>query len=122
MNGYRKGLYRSRNGAICGVCKGIAEYLDFSVFWLRVITVGLGFFLFPWSIIGYFVAALLMKPEPILPFESEEDQEFYHSYVSSRPMALHRLKRTFDGLERRIRRMEDLVTKREYDWEARLRE
>ena len=117
-----KGLYRSRDGMICGVCKGIAEYLDFSIFWMRVIAVFLALFTFPWVVVGYFVAALLMKPEPVLPFETEADQEFYNSYVSSRPMALHRLKRTFDGLERRIRRMEDIVTKRDYDWEARLRE
>jgi phage shock protein C len=117
-----RSLYRSRNGMILGVCAGIAEYLDFSVFWMRVITVVMTFFLFPWLIIGYFVAGLLMKPEPVLPFESEADQEFYNSYVSSRPMALHRLKRTYDSLERRIRRIEDIVTKRDYDWEARLGE
>ena len=28
----QKGLYRSRNGAIFGVCRGIAEYFDFFCF------------------------------------------------------------------------------------------
>ena len=36
---YRRGLYRSRRGIICGVCRGVAEYLDFSVFWTRAVTV-----------------------------------------------------------------------------------
>lgn len=118
-----RSLYRSRNGMILGVCKGMADYLDVSVVWVRVGAVLLTLFgMFWWTIIAYFVAGLLMKPEPVLPFESEADQEFYNSYVSSRPMALHRLKRTYDSLERRIRRMEDIVTKREYDWEARLGE
>jgi len=37
-------------------------------------------------------------------------------------MALHRLKRTFDNLDRRIQRIESIVTARDYDWERRLRE
>ena len=31
-------LYRSRRGLLFGVCRGIAERLDISVFWTRVIT------------------------------------------------------------------------------------
>lgn len=116
-----RGLYRARDGMIFGVCKGIADYLDFSVFWARMIAVGALFFSGLWPILGlYVVAALLMKPEPVLPLTSEADEEFYRSYTSSRRMALHRLKRTFDNLDRRIRRMEAIVTDREYDWERRL--
>jgi phage shock protein C len=114
------GIYRSRNGVILGVCRGIVEHLDFSVFWTRVIALAFlvcsGF----WPIGGlYLLAALLMKPEPILPIATEEEQEFYNSYASSRSMALHRLQRTFDNLDRRIRRIESMVTAREYDWERR---
>ncbi|MBP1742726.1 MAG: pspC [Deltaproteobacteria bacterium] len=36
------GLYRSRKGAILGVCRGIAEYFDFSVFWTRAIAIRKG--------------------------------------------------------------------------------
>jgi phage shock protein C len=127
MNQYsfetRKTLYRARDGAIFGVCKGIATYLDFSVFWLRVIVVVACILSGVWPlIIAYIIAGLVMKPEPIIPFETEDDQEFYNSYVSSRGMALRRLKRTFDSLDRRIRRMEDIVTARDYDWEDRLHE
>ena len=64
----RGGLYRSRNGAILGVCRGIAEYFDFSLFWVRAITVLLFLFSGIWPIIIlYFLAALLMKPEPVIP-------------------------------------------------------
>jgi phage shock protein C len=35
-------------------------------------------------------------------------------------MALHRLKKTFDSLDRRIQRMEGIVTAKEYDWDRRL--
>jgi phage shock protein C len=117
----RTGLYRSRRGVICGVCRGIAEYLDFSVFWTRIIALALLVFSGFWPILGlYFLAALLMKPEPSIPLETEEEQEFYQSYVHSRHMALQRLKRTFDHLDRRIQRIENIVTTREYDWEQRL--
>ena len=118
-----KGLYRSRQGIIFGVCQGVADYLDVSIFWTRVIAVLLLFFTGIWLILGlYILAALLMKPAPVVPFQSAEDAEFYNSYTSSRSMALHRLKRTFDNLDRRIQRIESIVTARDYDWERRLRE
>ena len=114
-------LYRSRKGMICGVCAGLADYMNFSVFWMRVIAVLCLFFTGLWPVIGiYFLAALLMKPEPVRPLLNEEDREFYHSYATSRGMAVHRLKRAFDSLDRRIQRMENVVTSRDYDWDRRL--
>ena len=119
----QKNLYRSRSGMIFGVCKGFADYFNFEVVWVRIITVICFIFTGIWpTAIIYILAALLMKPEPILPLETEEAEEFYNSYVSSRNLALHRLKRTFDNLNRRIQRMESTVTAREYDWERRLNE
>lgn len=118
-----RGLYRARESAIFGVCKGIANYLDFSVGWTRVLAVVATFFTGIWPGIGiYILAALLMKPEPVLPLETDDDEEFYNSYTASRSMALHRLKRTFDNLERRIQRIESIVTAPDYNWEERLNE
>jgi phage shock protein C len=73
----RTGLYRSRDGAILGVCKGLAEYFDFPVFWMRVIALVLLVLsgILPLAIV-YFMAALLMKPEPVLPLETAGEQEF----------------------------------------------
>ncbi|HOE67245.1 MAG TPA: PspC domain-containing protein [Candidatus Hydrogenedentes bacterium] len=115
-------LYRSRNGIIFGVCRGIAEHLNFSVFWTRVIAV-LGL-CWTGGLAGtvYILAALLMKLEPVLPIDNDGDREFYHSYLSSRNLALQRLKKTFDSLDRRLQRMEDIVTARAYDWDRRLNE
>ena len=115
------GLYRSRDGMILGVCKGIADYLDFSLFWTRMLAVL--FFIFSgfWPVGGfYLLSALVMKPQPVVPFGSTGEREFYDAYVNSRGLALHRLKRTFDNLDRRIRRIEEVATNREYDWEQRL--
>ena len=118
---FRNGLYRSRKGAIMGVCRGIAEYFDFSVFWTRVITIVLLFFSGFWPVmVLYFLAALIMKPEPVLPIHTDEEQEFYDSYIYSRKGATNRLKRRYDNLQRRIQRLAHTVTAREFDWESRL--
>jgi phage shock protein C len=102
------------------VCKGIAQHLGFSVFWMRVIVAAITVCTGIWPMLGlYLIAALIMKPEPVIPFQTEGDEEFYNSFTSSRQMAVHRLKRTYDRLERRIRRMEAIVTDQEFDWDRR---
>jgi phage shock protein C len=73
-----------------------------------------------WPAIGaYLIAALIMKPAPVIPIYDRDEQEFYDSYTQSRQGAAHRLKKRYQSLERRIRRMEDRVTGREFDWERR---
>lgn len=116
------GLYRARDGMLFGVIKGISRHLDFPVGWMRVLFLAGLFFTGVWPLLFlYVLLAVFMRPEPIVPFESVDDEEFYQSYVSSRSMALYRLKQTYDSLERRIRRMEDIVTAPDYDWERRFR-
>ena len=118
-----RGLYRSRNGVIFGVCRGTAEYFDFSVFWARTIALILFVFTGFWpTLVLYFIAALLMKPEPVIPIHTEEEQEFYDSYTHSRPRASQRLRRKYESLKRRIQRLEDIVTSPEFDWEKRFKE
>jgi len=117
-----RGLYRSRHGVILGVCRGIAEYFDFSLRWTRIIVLAAFLFTGFWPVaIAYLILALVMKPAPALPFSNEGETEFYNSYASSRTMALNRLKRTFDGLEKRLRRMEDHVTSDRFQWENRVK-
>jgi len=115
------GIYRSRHGIIMGVCRGVAEYFDVSVFWTRAITLILflvtGFW--PMGAI-YFAAALLLKPEPAVPPRANGERDFYESYVHSRRAAVERLKRRYGNLDKRIRRMEHVVTSKEYDWDHRL--
>jgi phage shock protein C len=125
MNKYtrlsRNGIYRSRSGIILGVCKGLAEHFDFSVFWTRVVALVLLFVAGFFPAIGlYLLAALLMKPEPVIPVHNPAEKEFYDSYTYSRQGAVQRLKRRYENLQRRIQRMEHIVTSAEYDWEKRL--
>lgn len=117
-NGHTRGFYRSRDGVILGVCRGLADFFDLKVFWIRVIFLFLFIISGVWPmLVIYFVASLLMKPEPVRPLETEEEKEFYDSYTASRQRASSRLKRRFQNLDRRIQRMEDLVTAREFEWD-----
>ncbi len=117
-----QGLYRSRRGVVMGVCRGLAQYFDLSVTWVRVFTVLAFVFTGFWPVgVIYLVLALVMKPEPMLPPADEMEQEFYHSYAGSRPMAISRLSRTYQNLERRLRRLEDVVTSPDFRWQSRAR-
>lgn len=119
----RSGLYRSRSGVLFGVCRGLAAYFDLSVFWIRALAVALLVLTGLWPAAGiYLVAALIMKPEPMRPIQDEDEQEFYDSYVHSREGAAQRLRRRARDLERRIRRLEDGVSSREFDWDQRIRQ
>lgn len=123
MTDYRtqqRGIYRSRDGVVFGVCQGLADHFDFSVFWVRMALVLMFIFSGFWPVIGvYLIAAFLMKPTPVKPITSDDEREFYHSYVNSPASAAERLKKKFRELDRRIRRMEDEITGREYDWKKR---
>jgi phage shock protein C len=114
-------IYRSRHGVIMGVCKGVAEYFDISVFWTRAITLILFLMTGFWPMGAvYFAAALLLKPEPAVPLRANGEKDFYDSYVHSRKAAVERLKKRYETLDRRIRRMEHVVTSKEFDWDHRL--
>lgn len=118
---HRSRLYRSRNGVLLGVCKGLADYFDFAVYWVRAILVICLIFSGFWPVIGlYFLAALIMKPEPTIPVMSEAEKGFDDGDVTSRRGAAERLKRRYENLERRLGRIEEAVTTREFDWDRRL--
>ena len=117
----RTGPYRAREGKFLGVCRGLAQYYGLPVFWVRFGVVAAAIFTGVWPVfILYVVVAFLLKPEPVVPLTNSAEQEFYESYASSREHGLSRLKRKFEQMDRRIRRMEDHVTSKEFEWEQRL--
>ena len=119
----RRGLYRSRNGIILGVCRGIANYFDFSVFWIRAVAVILFICTGFWPIVGvYILAALLMKSDPSGISESVSRKKHGCRHRYTRNETADRLRRKWKHLEKRIRRMEDKVTSREFDWNRRFSE
>ena len=116
----RQGLYRSRDGVILGVCRGLADYFDFSVFWIRAIAVILFIFTGFWPVVAiYFLAALVMKSDPAKNTATGSNHRTGSRYRCMRNDTAERLKRKWKHLEKRIRRMEDKVTSREFDWNSR---
>ena len=117
----KQSLYRARNGWFLGVCSGLGNWRGISPGWIRLAFV-IFFLISGWmpALIVYVVAALVMKPEPVIPLKNDEEREFYDSYTASRHQALLRMKRLFDQLDRRTRRLETVVTSREYDWNRRM--
>ncbi len=65
-----KRLYRSKNGDIFGICKGIAQWKDFPVDYVRLAFILIAVFtaIFP-CIIIYCVLAFIL---PVNPYEEEE--------------------------------------------------
>jgi phage shock protein C len=109
-------IYRSRQGMLMGVCRGLAQHFNLSVFWVRTIVFLLFLFTGFWPVgVVYIFAGLILKMEPVIPLKNEEDQEFYQSYTNSRESAIQRIKRKFDNIDRRIQRMEHTVTSREFE-------
>lgn len=122
-HGYSSGrrLYRSRNGKIGGVCSGLADFLNVKVGFVRFFTVVITLMTGIWPVVViYFAVCLIIEPDPVIPPENEYQQDFYDGYVNSRSRALRDLKRRFSNLDRRLRRMEDRVTSRDFEWEQRL--
>ena len=139
----RSRLYRSNDGKLLGVFKGIAESIGWKCFWTRTLgvlalliladTVGAHGLMVTALVSGFFylLLALLMQPPraagtladpisrvgrslpPLLPSER------YPGY-SRRRVDLAQLDRQLDGLNHRIQRMEAIVTDREYDWNRRM--
>jgi len=110
-------LYRSRRGLFFGVCRGVAERLDISVFWTRVVTlvafVVTGF----WPVgAAYLLAALLLKREP------GRWEPPYRRYARDAQYGAARACRhAADSLDARLRRVEAAAEEGD-DWEARLRD
>jgi len=116
------GLYRSRNGVLLGVCRGVAEYFDFSVFWIRAAVVVLFIFTGFWPVVGlYILAGLVMKSEPADGKPAGLQPNSGTRFHFARDDAAARLKRKWKHLERRIRKMEDKVTSQKFDWNNRFR-
>ena len=119
---YDRGLYRSRSGIIMGVCRGVGDFFNLSVFWIRIILVILFLLSGFWPVVVlYFVAAFLMKSEPIIRYHQHDKETFCGAHTRTRRPSSDNIKRRQQTLERRLRNLESSVTSKEYKWEQRLR-
>jgi phage shock protein C len=98
----------------------VADYFDFSVFWIRALAVILFICTGFWPIVGiYILAALLMKSDPARAGVRKSKPGVGRRHHCTGNDTADRLRRKWKRLEKRIRNMEDKVTSREFDWNRR---
>lgn len=117
MAGYYAGrkLYRSRDGAILGVCKGIAEWRDFPVDMVRLVWILATIFIggFP-GVLIYLILAFILPVEPE-GYYREREYRNRRSYQERKDD----LKADFENLKSRVNWMEDEELDKERDWDNR---
>ncbi len=97
----KRRLYRSRNGLLLGVCRGVAEYFNLSVGWTRVLVFVIFLCTGFWPVGAlYLLAALLLKKAPrAIDF----DETSYRTPEGRRAHAAWmRMERRLHDLERRF--------------------
>ena len=109
-------LYRDpARGWLAGVCAGLADYLGTSPGVLRgVVSLGVLFFTVP-TVVAYVVLALVLPQKPPRLFADAEEEDFWRDVTTAPVEAVATLRRRFRDYERRIRRMEALVTSDELE-------
>lgn len=73
-------LYRNREtGMIMGVCAGIAEFFDFELWMVRVITVVALVFVTGPVLVLYFALGFLLRDRPLYYYDREREARFWRS-------------------------------------------
>jgi phage shock protein C len=109
------GPFRSRQGLLLGVVKGLADHWGMSPFALRIIIVALSLFLAFWPMaIMYVAAAIIMPMEPLSPPANERERELLLLGKADLNTLVASLESRADGIERKIRRLEDIITSKTY--------
>lgn len=109
-------IYRDpENGWIAGVCAGIADYAGVDPALVRVAAVLLLVFFFVPVLIAYVVCALVLKRRPPTAFASPAEESFWRDVRTEPGGTLHGLGGRFRALNKRVARMETLVTSEEFD-------
>lgn len=115
------GPFRAKDGIIFGVARGLAEHYGWSVGLVRLIFIISTICLFFWpTIILYFVAALIMSPRPEEQLGTPEERDIWLQAQLDPEAAMGSLRRRAERMEKRMRRMEDYVTSKEFSWNRRL--
>jgi phage shock protein C len=97
---YPHRLYRSRQGWVCGVCRGFADYFNLSAGWLRVLVLVTFLLTGFWPVgVLYLVAALVMKRAPRGEYGGADETR-------------SRLRGAMDRIDLRLRRLEEAMASR----------
>jgi len=113
---YNKLYLDKKNGKICGVCAGIADYAGIDRTIVRIVAI-LGL-ISPASgitIIAYCLMCWLLDSKPLDLFESKEEDEFWKGVRTQPKNTIRDVRHKFREIERRLRAAEAHVTSREYN-------
>lgn len=115
-------LYRNRDKAmIAGVCAGLADYFGFSTRGLRVV-VAICFLMFmPFVFVSYIVLAIVLPVKPEKPVVDEEKAEFWREVSNAPADVFGNVRHRLRELDRRLQRMEALVTSPEFEMDRELK-
>lgn len=114
-------IYRSRKDRVFfGVCGGIAEHFDWNPWAVRFGLIALQLLTW-WPIVAYVILGFVLAEAPRRPFAGSEDEEFYNVYRGSRSDALGKAHRTYEAMNKRLQRLESVVTSPSFDIEEEFR-
>ncbi|PCI33408.1 MAG: envelope stress response membrane protein PspC [Alphaproteobacteria bacterium] len=112
---YNKLYLDKKNGKICGVCAGLADYIGIDKAIVRVVAI-LGL-ISPASgivIIAYILLCWILETKPEDLFETKEEDEFWKGVRTQPKNTIRDVRHKFREIERRLRAAEAHVTSREY--------
>lgn len=108
----RTRFYRDkRNGKLCGVCAGIADYTGFDVSLVRICFLAAMFMSGGGVLPFYFIAAIVSPTKPIsLERVDTEEQQFWQGVRASPTRAARDIRSRLKDIDRRIADIESYVT------------
>ena len=114
MTARRTSFYLDKqNAKWLGVCAGIADYTGVDRTWVRVgavlLTVMGGF---PWTLIGYWVAAWVANPKPFGLYDDADDAKFWQGVRQSPTRSTRDVRAKFRDIDRRLADVETYYTSR----------
>ncbi|MGH8495423.1 MAG: envelope stress response membrane protein PspC [Gammaproteobacteria bacterium] len=116
-------LYRdSKNGMICGVCAGIAEYFGFDRSITRIAAAVALIFFMPGVLLIYFGLCVILPRKPEVLEHPDRDARFAQSVRFSPQDTLSNVRYKFRDMEARLRRMERYVTSPRYKLDEEFRD
>lgn len=96
-----------------GVCSGISDYTGVDRTWVRVGAVVLTLMGgFPWTLIGYFVAAWAANAKPMGLYDGPEEAKFWQGVRQSPTRSTRDVRSKFRDIDRRLADIETFYTSR----------
>lgn len=119
---YQRRFSRNSSRAMVGgVCAGVADYFGFNLKVTRILAVVSLLVAPPATLLAYFGTVLLVPSRPENGRESAYDPAFRKALRSNPTQTLGDVRRRYQGLERRLARLERYVTSPQYQLDQEFR-